>query len=62
MDESILNPLFTIELLLEPFSLQFSPNNEDFHDGIGEIIGSFQDTALSVANLVPDPYFDAFTR
>lgn len=42
--------------------LYFAPSNENFNDGIGEIIGSFQDTALSVSNLVPDGYFDAFTR
>lgn len=30
-------------------------------DGISGAINHFQSTVLSVPNLVPDPYFDAFT-
>ena len=50
------------ELLLEPTMLLFSPNLDDFLEGQGEVIKHFQDAVLSVANLVPDSYFDAFTR
>ena len=56
------NPLFQVELLLEIRSLYFSPNVDNFIQGLSEIIGCFQDTVLSVVNLVPDCYFDAFTR
>lgn len=57
-----MNSLFRTELLLETQALFFSPNMQDFQSGISEVITSFQDTVLSVENLVPDIYFDAFTR
>ena len=50
------------ELLLEPTMLLFYPNLDDFLEGQGDVIKRFQDAVLGVANLVPDPYFDAFTR
>ena len=31
-------------------------------DGISEVIRKFQEAVLGVMNLVPDAYFDAFTR
>lgn len=40
----------------------FQPDNDDFQQGIEEVIKKFQDCVLSVQNLVPDTYFDAFTR
>ncbi|KAK3733193.1 hypothetical protein QZH41_008554, partial [Actinostola sp. cb2023] len=55
-------PLFTTELLMEPQALLFEPGLDDFDEGLGEVIKKFQDAVLSVMNLVPDPYFDAFTR
>ncbi|XP_055873384.1 dynein axonemal heavy chain 6-like isoform X2 [Biomphalaria glabrata] len=55
-------PLFITELMLEPSQLLFSPDHDDFQDGIAEVIKRFQDAVLSVQNLVPDGYFDAFTR
>ena len=58
----MLSSLFRVELLLEPQALLFDPHVQDFQQGVGEIIASFQDTVLSVENLVPDAYFDAFTR
>ena len=42
--------------------LLFSPGLDDFQDGLGEVIKKFQDAVLSVQNLVPDQYFDAFTQ
>ena len=56
------NPLFITELLVEPRSLFFRPDLTDFQDGLGEVIGHFQEAVLSVHNLVPDIYFQAFTR
>ena len=38
------------------------PDLTDFQDGLGEVIGHFQEAVLSVHNLVPDIYFQAFTR
>ncbi|XP_046331899.2 dynein axonemal heavy chain 6-like [Haliotis rufescens] len=57
-----LPPLFISEFILEPMQLLFSPDVDDFQDGLAEVIKRFQDSVLSVMNLVPDPYFDAFTR
>ncbi|KAL8568337.1 Dynein heavy chain 6, axonemal [Nucella lapillus] len=57
-----LPPLFITEFILEPNQLLFSPDGDDFQDGIAEVIKRFQDAVLSVQNLVPDTYFDAFTR
>jgi hypothetical protein len=55
-------PLFTTELFMEPQALLFYPGLDDFDEGLGEVIKRFQDAVLSVMNLVPDSYFDAFTR
>lgn len=57
-----LPPLFISEFVLEPNQLLFQPDNDDFHEGLAEVIKRFQDSVLSVQNLVPDTYFDAFTR
>ncbi|XP_077994098.1 dynein axonemal heavy chain 6-like [Glandiceps talaboti] len=57
-----LPPLYLTELLLEPSQLLFAPDVDDYQDGLQEVIKRFQDCVLSVANLVPDTYFDAFTR
>ncbi|CAG5121592.1 unnamed protein product, partial [Candidula unifasciata] len=54
-------PIFITEFLLEPNQLLFLPDHNDFHTGVSEVIQKFQDAVLSVQNLVPDPYFDAFT-
>ncbi|KAB1256908.1 Dynein heavy chain 6; axonemal [Camelus dromedarius] len=59
-DESLI-PMFLTELILTVRSLFFEPSLEDFLDGISGAINHFQNTVLSVPNLVPDTYFDAFT-
>lgn len=59
-DESLI-PMFLTELILTVQSLLFEPSVEDFLDGISSAINQFQNTVLSVPNLVPDAYFDAFT-
>lgn len=61
-EQGELHPLYTTELLLEPQMLLFFPGLDDFQDGLGEVIKKFQDAVLSVQNLVPDQYFDAFTQ
>lgn len=55
-------PLFQVELLLDPNFLFFNPNLDDYHEGMGDLIRNFEDTVLSVPNLVSDDYFDPFTR
>ncbi|VCW69734.1 unnamed protein product [Gulo gulo] len=60
-DESLI-PMFLTELILTVQSLLFEPSLEDFLDGISGAVNHFQNTVLSVPNLVPDTYFDAFTR
>ncbi|XP_013408536.1 dynein heavy chain 6, axonemal [Lingula anatina] len=57
-----LPPLFITEFILEPNQLNFTPDEDEFQEGIAEVIKKFQDAVLSVMNLVPDTYFDAFTR
>ncbi|XP_060619679.2 dynein axonemal heavy chain 6 isoform X2 [Anolis sagrei] len=59
-DESA--PMFLAELILEIHALLFEPTLDDFQVGMAEIVSQFQATVLSVANLVPDRYFDPFTR
>ncbi|XP_004691642.1 PREDICTED: dynein heavy chain 6, axonemal [Condylura cristata] len=59
-DESLI-PMFLTELILTVQSLLFEPSFEDFLDGISGAINHFQSTVLSIPNLVPDAYFDAFT-
>ncbi|KAG8130386.1 hypothetical protein E2320_017073 [Naja naja] len=55
-------PMFLVELILEIHALLFEPTVEEFQDAMADIVSQFQATVLSVANLVPDQYFDAFTR
>ncbi|XP_012629713.3 dynein axonemal heavy chain 6 [Microcebus murinus] len=59
-DESLI-PMFLTELILTVQSLLFEPSLEDFLDGISGAINHCQNTVLSIPNLVPDSYFDAFT-
>ncbi|XP_072807660.1 dynein axonemal heavy chain 6 isoform X4 [Vicugna pacos] len=59
-DESLI-PMFLTELILTVQSLLLEPSLEDFLDGISGAVNHFQNTVLSVPNLVPDTYFDAFT-
>ncbi|GFR70562.1 dynein heavy chain 6, axonemal [Elysia marginata] len=61
-EEAKLPSLFITEFVLEPNQLLFSPDSDDFQDGVAEVIKRFQDAVLSVQNLVPDAFFDAFTR
>nr|KAF6328674.1 dynein axonemal heavy chain 6 [Pipistrellus kuhlii] len=60
-DESLI-PMFLTELILTVESLLFEPSLDDFLSGISGAINQFQNSVLSVPNLVPDTYFDAFTR
>ncbi|XP_015279206.1 PREDICTED: dynein heavy chain 6, axonemal [Gekko japonicus] len=61
-DDESSAPMFLAELILEIHALLFEPTVEDFQDVMAEIVTQFQVTLLSVTNLVPDQYFDAFTR
>lgn len=61
-EEKMIPPLYISELVLEIDSLTFRPDLDQFRETIGEIIQQFKDTLLQVENLVPDKYFDPFTR
>lgn len=61
-EQVVLSPLYLTEFVLEPLNILFSPNVDDYQDGIAETIKRFQECVLGVENLVPDTYFDAFTR
>ncbi|KAG9480610.1 hypothetical protein GDO78_012200 [Eleutherodactylus coqui] len=60
--EEEMAPMFLSEIILDTQSLWFEPSMDDFQDSIAEVVNQFQGTVLSSANLVPDPYFDAFTQ
>jgi hypothetical protein len=60
--EKIIQPLYVTEFVLEIESLTFRPDLEFFREGITEIMQRFKETLLQVNNLVPDTYFDSFTR
>ncbi|KAA0194622.1 Dynein heavy chain 6 axonemal [Fasciolopsis buskii] len=55
-------PLFVLEFILDPDRLYMVPDEPLFRDGILEVINKFQEQVFNIKNLVPDPYFDAFTR
>ncbi|XP_072261492.1 dynein axonemal heavy chain 6 [Pyxicephalus adspersus] len=55
-------PMFFTEIMLDTQSLWFEPSLDDFQDNIANVVQQFQETVLSLANLVPDSYFDAFTQ
>ncbi|XP_075717900.1 dynein axonemal heavy chain 6 [Rhinoderma darwinii] len=55
-------PMFLSEIILDTQLLWFEPSMDDFQDSIAEVVIQFQETVLSLANLVPDSYFDAFTQ
>ncbi|XP_044515237.1 dynein axonemal heavy chain 6 [Gracilinanus agilis] len=61
-EDDSLQPMFVTELMLEINNLYFDPSLNHFQEGIADAIHRFQYTVLSVVNLVPDSYFDAFTR
>ncbi|XP_036364895.1 dynein heavy chain 6, axonemal-like [Octopus sinensis] len=62
-DESkVLNPLFRTDLLLKIDRIAFQPDVKGFRDLMNQIFIRYQQTALSVPNLLPDDYFNAFTR
>jgi hypothetical protein len=60
--EKVLPPLYVTEFVLDIDSLTFRPDFDIFREGVNEIMQRFKNTLLEVENLVPDNYFDAFTR
>ena len=60
--EAVLPPLYLTEFVLEPNQISFVPEVDDYQEGVMEVIKEFQECVLGVENLVPDTYFDAFTR
>ncbi len=61
-EEKVLPPLYITEFVLDTESLSFKPDLDQFRETISEIMIQFKKTLLEVENLVPDKYFDAFTR
>jgi dynein heavy chain len=61
-EEKIVPPLYITEFVLDLDLVTFRPDLEQFKDTIGEIMQQFKNTLLQVENLVPDKYFDSFTR
>jgi hypothetical protein len=54
--------MFLTEFILEPSQLHFDPDEDEFQEGLMDVVRGYQDTVLRVQTLVADNYFDAFTR
>ena len=61
-EEKAVPPLYITEFVLDIENLKFLPDLDTFREIISEIMQQFKETLLKVENLVPDKYFDAFTR
>ncbi|XP_074052253.1 dynein axonemal heavy chain 6 isoform X2 [Macrotis lagotis] len=61
-EDETFQPMFVTELMLEIQALYFDPSLDNFQEGMSDTIHRFEVTVLSVPNLIPDPYFDAFTH
>ncbi|KAM4706665.1 dynein axonemal heavy chain 6 [Discoglossus pictus] len=56
------SPMFLLEIVLDTQSLWFQPSLDNFQEKTAEVVSHFQETVLSMENLVPDPFFNAFTQ
>ena len=61
-EEKVIPPLYITEFVLNIDSLAFKPDLDEFREIIVDIMSEFKQTLLKVENLVPDKYFDPFTR
>ncbi len=61
-EKVILPPLYITEFVLNIESLTFKPDLETFRENITEIMQNFKETLLQLDNLVPDRYFEPFTK
>jgi len=61
-EEEMFQPLFVTRFKLDPWEVLCSPDEEEFQEGIADIMNVFQQASLEHENLVTDSYFDAFTR
>ena len=61
-EKLVLPPLYITEFVLHTETLTFRPDLEAFRENITEIMQHFKETLLQLENLVPDKYFDPFTR
>jgi dynein heavy chain len=61
-EEKVLPPLYITEFVLNIETLTFRPDLDAFKETITEIMQHFKETLLQLDNLVPDKYFDPFTR
>lgn len=61
-EKVILPPLYTTEFVLTTETLSFRPDLESFRENVTDIMQHFKETLLQLDNLVPDKYFDPFTR
>ena len=55
-------PLFIVDLFLKYDRFIFQPDYKSFTDGITQIMLNYQETVLSVPNLLPDEHFNPFTQ
>ncbi|XP_067839723.1 dynein axonemal heavy chain 6 [Heptranchias perlo] len=61
-EQQVFVPMFLVEMILTLQELLFRPTLGEFEVGISEFVHRIQGIVLSVANLVSDSYFNAFTR
>ncbi|XP_072373357.1 dynein axonemal heavy chain 6 [Scyliorhinus torazame] len=60
-NEQVFVPMFLVDMILSYQDLLFRPPFGDFESGISDFVLQMQGIVLSVANLVSDSYFNAFT-
>ncbi|XP_068444624.1 dynein axonemal heavy chain 6 isoform X2 [Clinocottus analis] len=61
-ETSCAQPMFISELMLDPNALTYNPSEDNFQETIGEIIGSFEKTVMSVNTLTADPELNSLTN
>ncbi|KAM7536598.1 hypothetical protein Aperf_G00000086397 [Anoplocephala perfoliata] len=61
-ENAVQPPFFVGELILQNGQLISTPTEDHFIDGLTNLVAKFQETMLSLTNLVADSYFDAFSR
>lgn len=51
-----------VELLLHPFAIAISPDDDNFRRSLQDLVASFQNAVIGVRTLLPDPCFAPFTQ
>ncbi|KAH9281795.1 Dynein heavy chain 6, axonemal [Echinococcus granulosus] len=61
-ENAIQPPFFLSELILQQNQINSIPTEDQFVEGLSNVVTRFQESMLLLTNLVVDTYFDAFSR